>query len=464
MGSSRSAASFRDPSGFVFSRRGTLYRQVNLHGRDDYRAMMDGGLYSRLVEKGLLVPHEEVAIAAERADTAYCILRPQTIPFISYPYEWCFGQLQDAALATLRIAREALECGMALKDASAYNIQFVGGRPTLMDSLSLEIYHEGEPWSAYRQFCQHFLAPLALMAYRDVRLSQLLRVFIDGVPLDLAQRLLPGRTRFDFGLLAHIHWHAAAQQLYSGTLPGRSAPARGHVSRAGFMGILDSLSAAVRRLAWRPEKTAWADYYRANQYSGQAMDEKTRIVADWLERIGSGTIWDLGANTGRFSRLSSERGNLTIAYDIDPGAVELNYRDCRARAEAHCLPLVMDLANPSPGLGWEGAERMALLERGPAHGVLALALVHHLAIGNNVPLEDLARFFSHCGQWLIVEFVPKEDPQVARLLASRPDIFANYTADGFERAFSERFRLRERSAVPQSARRIYLMEKRQAAQ
>lgn len=458
MGSSRSAASFRDPSGFVFTRQGTLYRQVNRLGRDDYRAMMDGGLYARLVGKGLLVPHEEVTIPAERADTAYCILRPQTIPFISYPYEWCFGQLQDAALATLRIAREALECGMTLKDASAYNIQFVAGRPTLMDSLSLEVYHAGEPWTAYRQFCQHFLAPLALMAHRDVRLSQLLRVFIDGVPLDLVQRLLPGRTRFDFGLLAHIHLHAAAQQRYSGTQPGRPAPARGRMSRAGFLGILDSLSAAVRRLTWRPEKTAWADYYRANKYSDQAMDEKARIVAGWLERIGPGMIWDLGANTGRFSRLSSERGNLTIACDIDPGAVELNYQDCRARAEAHCLPLVMDLTNPSPGLGWEGAERMALLERGPAHGVLALALVHHMAIGNNVPLGDLARFFSRCGRWLIVEFVPKNDPQVARLLSSREDIFDSYNLEGFERAFVQTFAIRQRQSLPGTARELFLME------
>jgi hypothetical protein len=459
MSANRSAASFRDPNGFVFLREGALYRQVNQRGRASYEAMMGSGLYSRLVEKGLLIQHQEVDIPPADKAIAFRVLRPQPVAFISYPYEWCFGQLKDAARATLQIAREALAFDMRLKDASAFNIQFVDGRPLLIDSLSFDVYREGEAWDAYRQFCQHFLAPLALMAHSDVRLAQLLRVFIDGLPLDLAAHLLPRRTRFDFGLLAHLHLHASAQQRFATTAPGRPAVARGRMSRTGLLGILDSLEAAVEKLSWRPDSTAWADYYAANEYSAQSMQDKTRIVGEWLDRVDSGMVWDLGANTGRFSQLACERGHLTIAFDVDAGAVELNYRECRRRDERSCLPLVMDLTNPTPGLGWAGSERMSLLARGPASAVLALALVHHLAIGNNVPLTELASFFAQCGKWLIVEFVPKDDPQVQRLLVSREDIFDSYTPEGFERAFGQTFAIRDRQVVPGTSRHLLLMER-----
>ena len=208
-------ASFRDPSGFLFTRDGVLYRQVNQVYAEDYRKLMDSGLYAKLVKAGLLIPHTEVDIEPANKKLAFKVLCPEYVPFISYPYEWSFGQLKDAALATLSIQKRALKAGMVLKDASAYNIQFQRGKPTLIDTLSFEIYQEGEPWVAYRQFCQHFLAPLALMAYQDVRLSQLLRVYIDGIPLDLASELLPARTRWNLGLATHIHLHARAQKRYA---------------------------------------------------------------------------------------------------------------------------------------------------------------------------------------------------------------------------------------------------------
>ncbi len=461
MSADRSAASFRDPNGFIFTREGTFYRQVNQRGGPAYRTMMESGLYARLIDKGLLIEHEEVDLPPADASLAFRVLRPKPIPFISYPYEWCFGQLKDAARTTLRVAREALAFGMRLKDANAFNIQFVDGRPLLIDSLSFDAYREGEPWDAYRQFCQHFLAPLALMAYSDVRLAQLTRVFIDGLPLDLASSLLPGRTRLNFGLLAHLHLHATAQQRFATTAPGRPAAERGRMSRAGLIGIFDSLEATVEKLIWRPELSVWANYYRANEYSEEAMRAKMQIVGEWLDRVGPGTVWDLGANTGRFSQLAYERQHLTIAFDIDPGAVELNYRECCRREIRNCLPLVMDLTNPTPGLGWASAERMPLLARGPAFTLLALALVHHLAIANNVLLPELARFFASCGRWLIVEFVPKDDPQVQRLLTNREDIFDSYTLEGFERAFVETFTIRQRQSVPGTTRHLFLMEAKQ---
>jgi hypothetical protein len=209
------SASFRDPSGFLFTDNGILYRQINRAYSKDYARLMDSGLYDRLIKASLLIPHVEADHAPVESEAAFKVIQPERVPFISYPYEWSFSQLKDAALATLSIQKRAMKLDMSLKDASAYNIQFVRGKATLIDTLSFEIYKEGEPWVAYKQFCQHFLAPLALMAYRDVRLSQLLRVYIDGMPLDLASELLPAKTKFNFGLLTHIHIHAGAQKRYS---------------------------------------------------------------------------------------------------------------------------------------------------------------------------------------------------------------------------------------------------------
>jgi hypothetical protein len=210
-------SSFRDPSGFVFVRDGVLYRQVNRVHREHYDRLMASGLYERLATDGLLVPHEEDDAVPAAPDLAYKVLRPERVPFVSYPYEWCFGQLKAAALATLAIQRTALDFGMSLRDASAYNIQFLQGKPTHIDTLSFETLREGEPWVAYRQFCQHFLAPLVLSRYRDARLGQLSRVHLDGIPLDLATGLLPWRARLHPPLLLHLFLHARRQRRHERT-------------------------------------------------------------------------------------------------------------------------------------------------------------------------------------------------------------------------------------------------------
>ena len=381
------------------------------------------------------------------------------VPFISYPYEWSFGALKDAALATLSIQKRALKSGMSLKDASAYNIQFVRGKPILIDTLSFETYQEGEPWVAYRQFCQHFLAPLVLMAFRDVRLGQLLRVFIDGVPLDLASKLLPGRTRWNMGLVAHIHLHATAQKRYADVAISEARAGR-KMSKEALFGLIESLRSSVCKLEWKPAGTEWADYYAANNYSDAAFEHKKVLVADWLSRIDAKKVLDLGANTGIFSRCAMETGASVIAADIDPAAVEVNYRLVKENKEQDLLPLVIDLTNPSPAIGWHNLEREAFLERGSADATLALALIHHLAISNNVPLRRLAAFFAACSEWLIIEFVPKSDLQVQKLLRSRPDIFREYTQSDFEEAFRSCFTIMESSAIRDTERWLYLMRRK----
>ncbi len=311
-------ASFRDPSGFLFSHEGVLYRQVNQAYAEDFSRLMESGLYDKLIKAGLLIPHIDSDLKPPQPELAYKVIRPEGVPFISYPYEWSFGELKDAALATLSIQKRALKTGMTLKDASAYNIQYYQGKPVLIDTLSFETYQEGEPWVAYRQFCQHFLAPLALMAYRDIRLSQLMRVYIDGIPLDLASELLPMRTRFNLGLATHIHLHASAQRRFADTAV---AEARGNrkMTKEALTGLIESLRQTIRKLEWKPTGTEWADYYAANNYTDTAFEHKKVLVGDWLTKLEPKTAWDLGANTGIFSRLATEAGAYRCFFRHRPG-------------------------------------------------------------------------------------------------------------------------------------------------
>ncbi len=453
-----SPSSFRDPSGFLFWRDGVLYRQINVAYQADYDHLMGSGLYQALVDANLLIPHQEADMEAPNTDLAYKIIRPEVIPFVSYPYEWCFSQLKDAALTTLRIQIEALKFGMSLKDASAYNIQFRNCSPVFIDTLSFERYREGQPWIAYRQFCQHFLAPLALMSFTDVRLGHLSRIYLDGIPLDLASSLLPWRTWFNPSLLAHLHIHARTERRVAKKPPAKREY---KVSRVGLIGILGSLGGLVTKLRWEHVGTEWADYYSDTNYSGEAFKHKKEAVAQFLNKLKPRTVWDLGANIGTFSRLAGDRGVPTMSFDADAAAVEKNYLKCIARGDTNILPLLIDLTNPSSGTGWQNRERMSFEERGPADTVLALALIHHLAIVNNLPLVKIAEFFRDICTSLIIEFVPKTDTQVQRLLSTREDIFSHYTQADFELEFERLFVIESRVNIKDSERTLYLMRKRQ---
>ena len=460
MGAQALGASYRDPSGFVFTRDGTLYRQVNRVFQDRFRAFLDSGLYAELQERRLLVPHREASLGLAASADAVAVLEPELVDFVSYPYEWSFGQLRDAALLTLELQELALARGFTLRDASAYNVQFVGGRPLFIDTLSFEPREEGAPWAGYRQFCEHFLVPLALMSRVDVRIATLLRSHLEGIPLDLGSRLLPRGTWLRPGLLFHIHLHAMAQRRYAD--PGPAAGSRGGAARRGVSasaakGLVGSLRSSIEALDWRPAGTEWADYTEDNNYSTEAAGSKREAVLAMLRGLGARTAWDLGANTGEYSRAAREVVPSVIAFDLDPAAVERNYRRVKAERESGILPLLLDLTNPSPALGWAHQERLSLEERGPADVLLALAVVHHLAIGHNLPLERVASFLARLGRSLIVEFVPKSDSQVQRLLRERPDIFPDYTAEGFEAAFRGSFRIERAVPVADSERTLYLM-------
>ncbi|HEU4954945.1 MAG TPA: class I SAM-dependent methyltransferase [Gemmatimonadales bacterium] len=450
------AGSFRDPAGFVFQRDGVLYRQVNRSFETKFASVRASGLFDDLARERLLVPHQEVGPEHAAGPDAVAVLRPERIGFISYPYEWSFGQLKDAALLTLAVQERALERGFTLRDASAYNVQFSGGRPMLIDTLSLEPREEGAPWLAYRQFCEHFLVPLLLMSRVDIGCGSLLRAHLDGIPLELGSHLLPWHSRLRPGTLMHVHLHAAAQRRYADTSPSARVKSR-PIGKTAAIALVHSLRGAIARLTWQPSGTEWADYPRQHNYSDSAIASKRALVARLLRGSLPRVVWDLGANTGEYSRVAREVAESVIAFDIDPAAVERNYRGVRASNEEGILPLLADLANPSPALGWAHRERRSLEQRGPADALLALALVHHLAIGRNVPLERIAEYFARLGRALVIEFVPKSDTQVQRLLRSREDVFVDYHREGFEAAFGRHFRIEAAESVTGSERTMYAM-------
>ena len=462
-------SSFRDPSGFVFSHDGSVYRQVNTSFAASFDQFIDSGLYQALVKKGYLVGHEDVTASDVPRQSGYHrVIAPQQLPYISYPYEWSFSQLKDAAMLTLRIQTVALKHGFVLKDASAYNVQFIGGKPIFIDTLSFEPYVEGSPWAAYRQFCQHFLAPLALMAYIDVDLGKLLVTHIDGVPLALASKLLPARTRLSYPLQAHIHLHAKLQSDYADAAGGSIATSsankanKAKLSRSGLQAIVESLAAIVKKLVWKPPKTEWGDYYDHTNYSDDATLRKRELVSQLLAGIEQPlrVVHDLGANTGEYSRIAAEHAELVVSQDIDPVAVERNYRQVKASEPRNILPLLQDLFSPSPAIGWANEERDSFRQRGRCDALMALALVHHLAISNNTPLDRIAKLLAELTDWLIIEFVPKSDSQVIRLLETRQDIFPDYTEEGFEHAFGEYFDIARKESVTGSDRYLYLMGSR----
>lgn len=452
------ASSFRDPSGIVYFEDGVPCRKVNLCYKDNYDFLYNSGLYDELISSGLLIPHIEIKSGEEQF---YKIIKPEIIPFISYPYEWCFSQLKEAALLTLKIQKLALRRNMSLKDCSAYNIQFVGPRPVFIDTLSFEKYVQNTPWVAYRQFCQHFIAPLALMGFVDVRLNHLLKSYIDGLPLDMVSSLLPFSSRFDINLFLHIHMHAKAQKYGARSTSLNNNAEGGKFSLSSFYGLIDSLELLIRGIKWNRSKTRWSSYYiEQESYTPEAVSHKKQIVDKFIDKVRPRTTWDLGANTGMFSRIAASKGIYTISCDFDPVCVENNHLALLNSKETNILPLLLDVSNLSPGIGWENRERMSFIERGPADLVMGLALIHHLAISNNLPFNKISDFFKSICNTLIIEFVPKDDKMVQRLLNRRVDIFKNYSQEYFEKEFVKDFTINEAIKINGSQRTLYLMRRK----
>jgi ribosomal protein L11 methylase PrmA len=447
-------ASFRDNSGFVFKQNDKVYRYIHPGYETHYRQLMNSGLYEELVKTKKLIPHQEITETTEFNFADGKVLLPEQISFISYPYEWSFDMWKDAALLTLQIALASLKKEMILKDATPFNVQFVNGRPVFIDTLSFENYEAGKPWIAYHQFSECFLAPLLLMHYCHPDTNKLFTVYPNGIPINVLVNLLPKRSKWNMGTFLHIHLQAkfAGKQKQK---PG----GENNFSKQKLELLLKGLESFVQKLSPQKVKTTWDDYYTDTILGDDYLKAKTTLVKSFSNFIDFKSVIDLGANDGHFSLLFDEKKNV-IATDADSNCINDLYLKIKKDNLSNILPLVNDLTVPSPAIGWANAERESITKRLKADLVLALALVHHLAIAKNVPLRFIAGWLQPMGEHLIIEFVPKDDEKVKLLLQNRKDIFDEYSLGNFRSIFAEKYKIVKEEKVGNTSRILFLMTRK----
>ncbi len=399
-----------------------------------------------------------------RAEEYGAVLRHELIPFVSYPYEWTPGMLRDAALLTLDLILESLDEDLVLKDATPYNVQFKGSRPVFLDVGSWEKLSPGEPWSGYRQFCMQFLYPLMLQAYRGAPFQPWLRGSLEGITPSQMRSLLSFRDRFRKGTTTHVFIHARLDQSYS--QKGRTGgDVKKELKSAGFG--KEMIRANVRKVRkavvaadWDPPKSVWTAYRADNTYQDADNQAKAEFIRGVASQREWNLAWDLGANDGFYSRIIAEHAKTVLALDLDPSTVELLYRDLKAEGNEQILPLVMNLTDPSPGLGWRGLERKFWTDRGKPELILALALLHHVSITGNVPVRQFVDWLASLGSHIVIEFMTREDPMVKRLLAAKRVDHEDYDRGFFEQVVNEHFEIDKTEELPGGTRILYSLRPR----
>lgn len=442
----RDAGSFRDPSGYVFMQDDRVIRAVMPSAEKSFGAIYDSGLLRELADKGLMIGCERLDANADtlaqyrgaRDDSAAALYEHPRVPMLSYPYEWCFSQLKDAAIAHLKLQMVALEKGYELSDATAYNMQFVDGRPLHIDAMSLRPYQDGAHWAGYNQFCRQFLLPLLLEAWAGVAFQGLYRGSIDGISFEDALSILPRRKLLTSpsGFM-HVYLHGRAVMARSSKAEKQIDLDR-KLPKSRYLAMLEQLHGFISGLesAKRPA-SYWKTYAAVNSYSEPMRDRKLKFVEDWASDAKPSVIWDIGGNTGDFSMAAIKGGaGTSVVLDGDLDSLESAYR-FRVKKGDKLLPLLMNLVDPTPNMGWRQSERKGLMERAGCDGILALAVIHHMCIGGNLPLAEAVRWLLSLAPSGIIEFVPKGDPMVDQLLQVRDDIFHDYEEEVFLNTIAE---------------------------
>ncbi len=446
----RNPASFRDPSGFVFQENGRIRRAVTAYGLDNARAVRTTGLLDRLIDADLLIAEEEVATTLDGRPDVRLVLEHPTLPFISYPYEWSFLGLQAAALLHLDIQIQALDAGVMLTDASAYNIQFVGARPIFIDHLSFRPYREGELWAGHRQFCEQFIHPLLLRSLFGIEFQPWYRGRPDGIAGEDVARLLKLRHALRWNVLVNVVLPAKLQRIATRQRV-EARLRRGYLSRGALREMLSSLRRWIQRM--RPkgiDSTRWVNYELT--IPAEEAAAVSTFVTRFVHRVAPRMLWDLGCNAGRYSEVALAAGaEYAVGLDYDAGAV--NKAFSRARdGRLQFLPLYVDLLNPTPKQGWQERERENLLGRTSADALLAIAVVHHLAITRNAPLEEIVAMLTDLAPEGVVGFVPCTDQRGQSLFHGREDMFRSYTLENFLVLLRSRARIVRQETLPGSER------------
>jgi len=458
--------SFRDPDTRVFHHDGAVFRALSERALAEWRQLAGTRFYERLSAQGRLIGTREAngrEALPELAAAWAGVLEHERLPVISYPYEWSFGMLQDAALLQLDLTLAALDEAMTLKDATPFNIQWIGARPTFIDMGSFTAYEPGAPWAGYRQFCETFLYPLLLQAYRNLPFQPWLRGRLDGMRAEECRSCLSARDYLRPGVLAHVYLQAKAQARFEDS----DVDVKEALHAAGFgAGLIRNNVSRLRRtvagLRWKPARSTWSDYQRTHSYDDADLERKTDFVSRVLRTRRWPLVWDIGCNTGVYSRLAAGHADYVLALDADQLVVERLYRSLQAEAHGNVLPLVADVADPSPGLGWRGQERRPLADRAAPDLLLCLALAHHVVIGRNVPLADFIAWLAGFGADVVLEFVDRGDPMVERLLRNRREQAIDYSREAAEASLQNHFEIAGRETLASGTRTVYYCRPRHA--
>lgn len=455
--------SFRDREGRVFTHQGRVFRALSSTAATAWTQLSQTSFFPRLVAEGKVVATRSTELSATElaeltgGEENWAIaLEHDVIPFLSYPYEWTFGMLRDAALLQLELLRAALGEGMILKDASSYNVQWRGAQPVFIDIASFEPWRQGDPWVGYLQFCQLFLYPLLLTAHRDIPFQSWLRGGIDGITPEVCNQIFSWRDRFKPGVFSHVYLQAKLHARTANT----TNQLRSDIKRIGFSKELilrnvQGLEKLVRRLEWQRRSSEWASYADDNTYDDESRSSKERFIATAAATRRWKLVWDLGANTGSFSRIAAEHAEQVIAFDADHLAVERLYQQLARGGPPNILPLVANLADPSPPLGWRHRERKALTERALPELTLCLALVHHMVISANIPLAEFVDWLASLGSHLVIEFVDKNDAMVRKLLQNKDDIYDDYELGKFESYLARHYEILSKETLGSGERTLY---------
>jgi ribosomal protein L11 methylase PrmA len=450
--------SFRDRTARVFYHDGRIFRGLNETALKEWQALSATNFYRRLSATGAIVATEQRDLASLPATSERWagVLEHERLPFVSYPYEWSFEMLRDAALLQLDLVLAGLDEGIGLKDASAYNLQWKGASPVFVDVASFYKRAEGEPWVGYRQFCQMFLYPLLVQAYRDVPFQPWMRGNIDGMDAEVCLNLLSARDYARGGVLAHVYLQAKAQKAYNAT----TRDVRKDLSKAGFdkriiKANAERLRALVAGLQWKPKQTTWSDYLKCGHYEASDAEQKRAFVREAVHTRDWTLAWDIGCNVGVFSRIAADRAKYVVAMDADHLAIDKLYQALKSeRVRQHPSP-DRQRHRPVAEPGWRNLERKRLDERGRPDLVLALALIHHVVIGGNIPMAEFVEWLKGLGGDLVIEFVTRKDPMVVTLLRNKEDHYADYNEDVFERELGARFRIAKRQPLGSGTRIMY---------
>ncbi|MBI3300320.1 MAG: class I SAM-dependent methyltransferase [Elusimicrobia bacterium] len=448
----REPGSFRDRNNRVFYQDGRVLRGVSAVALKDWQALSASEFFPAMTRAAKVIPTKRVQ--EPELGTWDAVLEHEAVPFLSYPYEWPFGMLKDAALLHLELMQAALREGMILKDSSAYNIQWLGAQPTFIDITSFVRLPAGEPWVGYRQFCSMFLYPLMLQAYRNAAFQPWMRGSLDGIASEEFNRILGLRDLWRPGVLSHVFLQAKLQ----GSMSTRAV--KRELQSAGFpkeliVSNVRKLQDLISGLEWRQARSQWSEYAANNTYSAPENDQKAAFVRGAVISKRWRRVWDLGCNTGAYSRIAAENADYVVSMDADQLAVERFYQALKKEGRRSILPLVNNLVDPSPNLGWRGLERKSLPERGKPDLTLCLALIHHVVLSANVPLREFIGWLAELKTAVVIEFVSKEDPMVKLLLQNKTDDYADYDQQSFERYLGESFVVSKRQELETGTRTLY---------